>query len=95
METKKTRLQAFQEAQQTGQIAIQQTTAAVLAEVMKMEKTLDGITELFQSQYLSDEYREEISNRFNNKWQPLYDEILAEWCELVKCNMGFNDFKGL
>lgn len=96
--TKKTRLQAFEEAQQTGQIAITQPTAQIMAELMKMDEAFWNIIELFQSPYDGQtKVQDGISDQYSKLWLPLYHEILNGWVDYIENMGGLSElnFKGL
>lgn len=96
--TKKTRLQAFEEAQKTGQIEITEPTARAMAELMKMDKAFWNIVEVFQSPYPNDpKYQDEISDQYSKLYLPLYHEILNGWVDYIENAGGLSelDFKGL
>ena len=99
METKKeTRLQAFQKAQQTGQIAISEPTAKILAELMRMDEAFWNIIEVFQSPYpQAPKVQDEISDQYSKLYLPLYHEILNGWIDYISSVGGLSelDFKGL
>lgn len=96
-EQKKTRLQAFLEAQREGQIAISKETAGIMAGMLEMDEAFWNIVDVFQSPYPNNlKAQEEISDRYYDKWRPLRDEILKGWLEWIDDNcLAFLDFKAL
>lgn len=97
MEKKKTRLQAFEEAQKTGQITITEPTAKAMAELMKMDEAFWNIIEVFQSPYPNTKFQDEISDKYGKLYIPLYHEILNGWIDYIDNAGGLSelDFKGL
>lgn len=94
---KKTRLQAFQEAQQTGQIAITEPTAKILKELVVMEEALSEIVGVIQSEYDHDnEYCNSIFDEYMKLWTPLRDGIMNAWRDRIVNNcIAFLEFEGL
>ena len=93
-----TRLEAFRQAQQTGQIAITEPTAKVLAELMKMDEAFWSIVDVFQSPYHNaPKVQDEISDQYSGLWLPLYNEILKGWIDYIASDGGLSEleFKGL
>lgn len=93
--TKKTRLEAFIEAQKTGQIAIKPKTAQILEHMMKLEEIIDTLYDDFSDGYPSDA-QDEIYNRIYNAYSPIYEEVLNEFKDyLVMESLGCVYFEGL
>lgn len=93
--TKKTRLQAFIEAQETGQIAIRKRTAQILEHMMRLEDVVDTLCDEF-SEGFSGDAQDEINDRIYNAYAPLHEALLNEFKDYLAGNsLGFVDFEGL
>lgn len=93
--TKKTRLEAFIEAQKTGQIAIKPKTARILEHMMRLEEIVDTLYDDFSDGYPSD-VQDEIYNRIYNAYTPIHEEVLNEFKDyLVMESLGCVEFGGL
>lgn len=89
METKKTaRLEAFEEALQTGKIGISKPTASVLVELSKIYEAVERIAD-----FLGDS--DEIAERYSELTEPLTNQIKADWANMVFGNICFKDCKEL
>ena len=93
--TKKTKLEAFIEAQKTGQIAIRPKTARILEHMMRLEEIVGTLYDDFSDGYPSDA-QDEIYNRIYNAYTPIHEEVLNEFKDyLVMESLGCVEFGGL
>lgn len=93
--TKKTRLEAFIEAQKTGQIAIKPKTARILEHMMRLEEIVDTLYDDFSDGYPSDA-QDEIYDRIYKAYSPIHEEVLNEFKDyLVMESLGCVEFEGL
>ena len=92
-----TRLEAFRQAQQTGQIAISEKTAKAFAECMQMDEAFWNIMELFQSNYAEAKVQDEIVQPYSEIYSTLYNEILKGIMDECISENGLSmlEFKGL
>lgn len=93
----KTRLQAFKEAQKTGQISITKDTAKLFANMLQMEELLQSSITLLAKPYLpSIDEDNRISEVLLKAWQPFCDAYTKEVCDYISNNsLSLLDFKGL
>ena len=93
--TKKTRLEAFIEAQKTGQIAIKPKTAQILEHMMRLEEIVDTLYDDFSDGYPADA-QDEICDRIYKAFSPIHEEVLNEFKNyLVMKSLGCVEFEGL
>ncbi len=96
MEVQKTRLQAFEEAQKTGQIAITEETAKLFANILKMEGLLNDTITLLAAPYDDTVVESDITKRLLDAWQPFCDVYAKEVSDYITSNsLSLLDFKGL
>ena len=93
--TKKTRLEAFIEAQKTGQIAIKPKTAQILEHMMRLEEIIDTLYDDFSDGYPADA-QDEIYDSIYKAYSPIHEEVLNEFKDyLVMESLGCVYFEGL
>lgn len=93
--TKKTRLEAFIEAQKTGQITIKPKTARILEHMMRLEEIIDTLYDDFSDGYPSDA-QDEIYDRIYNAYSPLHEKVLNEFKDYLAAeSLGSVEFDGL
>ena len=95
METKKTRLEAFKEARQTGQIAITERSARILEHMMELEQSMDTLYDDFSEGYSADA-QDEIYDRLYNKYGLLSNALIEEFANHLASDVLTNlEFVGL
>ena len=93
--TGKTRLEAFREAQKTGQIAISETTAGLFVSLLTIEENVDNISDLLGSDY-DDSYKDEISDRVHGYYEPMFASLMNEIASHIKdVSLSSIEFQGL
>lgn len=93
--TKKTRLEAFIEAQKTGQIAIKPKTARILEHMMRLEEIIDTLYDDFSDGYPADA-QNEMYDRIYKAYTTIHEEVLNEFKDyLVMETLGGVEFEGL
>ena len=93
--TKKTRLEAFIEAQKTGQITIKPKTARILEHMMRLEEIIDTLYDDFSDGYPADA-QDEMCDRIYKAYSPIREEVLNEFKDyLVMESLGSVEFDGL
>lgn len=90
----KTRLQAFKEAKQTGQIAITQHTAEILEHMMTLEDVVDTLCDDFTQDYIRDA-QDAIYDRIYTAFGPFYEEIWNELKNRISTSLCSVEFEGL
>lgn len=90
----KTRLQAFREAKQTGQIAITQHTAGILEHMMTLEDIVETLYDDFSQAYCHDA-QDEIYDRIYSAFGPFYEEIWNEFKTHISDRLCSMEFEGL
>lgn len=80
--TKKTRLEAFKEAQEAGQIAITIETSAFFTELLKLDDCYWHVIESLTSKYDPKDH-DGISDEFFKLYKPLYDGLIKGWVDYV------------
>lgn len=90
--TTKTRLQAFIEAQETGQIAITQRTAKILENMMRLEDIVDTLCDNLSDGYPG-EAQDKIKDRIYSGYAQLSNAIYGEFADYLAmfslCNIEF------
>ena len=93
--TGKTRLEAFREAQKTGQIAISETTAGLFVSLLTIEESMDNISDLLGGNY-DDSYKDEISDRVHGYYEPMFASLMNEIASHIKdVSLSSIEFQGL
>lgn len=93
--TVKTRLEAFREAQKTGQIAITETTAGLFVALLTIEENVDNISDLLGSPY-DDQYKDELSDRVHGYYEPMFKSLMNEITDHIKdVSLSSIEFQGI
>lgn len=92
--TRKTNLQAFIEAQETGQIAITKRTARILEHMTRLDDVVSTLCDDFAEGY-SGEAQDEISDRICNSYAQLNKTVFEEFANYLAmfpflCSTDFN-----
>ena len=90
-----TPLQAFQQAQETGQIAITKNTAGFFANYLQMEKYYNKAVESLTADY-TDKDSDNIAMELHEPYRDLCEALFKQFFYNVTVeSLGWNEFQGL